>query len=174
MCAASRSPRLPRGRQEPGEWATGRGSAKPIVCDRPQDRPTRGGRDPDNREQGRRDAPSLPRAWPGQCGRITAWSSPATSERRSTRTISPTPSLGCAGRAGLGHWHPHELRHSGASPTLAQDTPLHVVSDYGHLVESPNGLAERSRRPTWACGLAARELISVWIFRLDGRTASLQ
>ena len=47
-------------------------------------------------------------------------------------------------RAGLGHWHPHELRHSGAS----QGTPLHVVSEvlghasiaitkdvYGHLLE---------------------------------------
>ena len=50
--------------------------------------------------------------------------------------------------AGLGHWHPHELRHSGASLMLAQGTPLHVVSEvlghasiaitkdvYGHLVE---------------------------------------
>ena len=26
-------------------------------------------------------------------------------------------------RAGLGHWHPHELRHSGASLMLAQGTP---------------------------------------------------
>ena len=32
-------------------------------------------------------------------------------------------------RAGLGHWHPHELRHSGASLMLAQGTPLHVVSE---------------------------------------------
>jgi integrase len=51
-------------------------------------------------------------------------------------------------RAGLGHWHPHELRHSGASLMLAQGTPLHVVSEilghasititkdvYGHLAE---------------------------------------
>src|SRR5258707_11141131 len=51
-------------------------------------------------------------------------------------------------QAGLGHWHPHELRHSGASLMLAQGTPLHVVSEilghasititkdvYGHLVE---------------------------------------
>ena len=51
-------------------------------------------------------------------------------------------------RAGLGHWHPHELRHSGASLMLAAGTPLHVVSEvlghasiaitkdvYGHLVE---------------------------------------
>ena len=36
-------------------------------------------------------------------------------------------------RAGLGHWHPHELRHSGASLMLAQGTPLHVVSEVlGH------------------------------------------
>lgn len=53
-----------------------------------------------------------------------------------------------ASKAGLGHWHPHELRHSGASLMLAQGTPLHVVSDvlghasiaitkdvYGHLME---------------------------------------
>jgi hypothetical protein len=51
-------------------------------------------------------------------------------------------------KAGLGHWHPHELRHSGASLMLAQGTELHVVSEilghssisitkdiYGHLVE---------------------------------------
>jgi integrase len=51
-------------------------------------------------------------------------------------------------RAGLGHWHPHELRHSWASLMLAQGTPLHVVSEvlghtsiaitkdvYGHLME---------------------------------------
>ena len=53
-----------------------------------------------------------------------------------------------AERAGLGHWHAHELRHSGASLMLAGGTPLHVVSEvlghasiavtkdvYGHLVE---------------------------------------
>ena len=52
-------------------------------------------------------------------------------------------------RAGLGHWHPHELRHSGASLMLAQGTELHVVSEvlghtsiaitkdvYGHLLEA--------------------------------------
>src|SRR3954447_22160665 len=51
-------------------------------------------------------------------------------------------------QAGLGHWHLHELRHSGASLTLAQGTDLYVVSEvlghssvaitkdvYGHLVE---------------------------------------
>ena len=36
-------------------------------------------------------------------------------------------------QAGLGHWPPHELRHSGASLMLAQGTPLHVVSEVlGH------------------------------------------
>ena len=51
-------------------------------------------------------------------------------------------------RAGLGHWHLHELRHSGTSLMLAQGTDLYVVSEvlgrssvaitkdvYGHLVE---------------------------------------
>ena len=51
-------------------------------------------------------------------------------------------------RAGLGRWHLHELRHSGASLMLAQGTDLYVVSEvlghssvaimkdvYGHLVE---------------------------------------
>lgn len=50
-------------------------------------------------------------------------------------------------KAGLGHWHPHELRHSAASIMLAQGTPLFVVSEvlghasvsitkdvYGHLL----------------------------------------
>jgi integrase len=51
-------------------------------------------------------------------------------------------------RAGLVHWHLHELRHSGASLMLAQGTDLYVVSEvlghssvaitkdvYGHFVE---------------------------------------
>lgn len=51
-------------------------------------------------------------------------------------------------RAGIGHWHLHELRHTGASLMLASGTPLHVVSEvlghasiavtkdvYGHLVQ---------------------------------------
>jgi len=51
-------------------------------------------------------------------------------------------------RAGLGHWHLHELRHSDTSLMLAQGTDLYVVSEvlghssvaitkdvYGHLVE---------------------------------------
>jgi integrase len=51
-------------------------------------------------------------------------------------------------RAGLGHWHAHELRHSGAPLMLAQGTPLHEVSEilghasiaitkdiYGHVPE---------------------------------------
>lgn len=43
-------------------------------------------------------------------------------------------SLSAATRAaGLGHWHPHELRHSAASLLLAQGLPLKVISDVlGH------------------------------------------
>jgi integrase len=60
-------------------------------------------------------------------------------------------------RAGLGHRHPHELRHSGASLMLAQGTPLHVVSEvlghasiaitkdvYGHLLEGDKLAAAES------------------------------
>ena len=60
-------------------------------------------------------------------------------------------------RAGLGHWHPHELRHSGASLMLAQGTSLHVVSEvlghasiavtkdvYGHLLEGDKRAAAES------------------------------
>jgi integrase len=59
--------------------------------------------------------------------------------------------------AGLGHWHPHELRHSGASLMLAQGTPLHVVSEvlghasiaitkdvYGHLTEGDKRAASEA------------------------------
>jgi site-specific recombinase XerD len=59
--------------------------------------------------------------------------------------------------AGLGHWHPHELRHSSASLMLAQGTALHVVSEvlghasiaitkdvYGHLLESDKRAAAES------------------------------
>jgi integrase len=36
-------------------------------------------------------------------------------------------------KAGFGHWHPHELRHSAASIMLAQGVPLEVVADVlGH------------------------------------------
>ena len=60
-------------------------------------------------------------------------------------------------RAGLGHWHPHELRHLGASLMLSQGTPLHVVSEvlgnasvaitkdvYGHLLEGDGRTAAKS------------------------------
>jgi integrase len=60
-------------------------------------------------------------------------------------------------KAGLGHWHPHELRHSGASLMLAQGTSLHVVSEilghasititkdvYGHLLEGDKRAAATS------------------------------
>ncbi|WP_067509447.1 site-specific integrase [Actinoplanes sp. TFC3] len=60
-------------------------------------------------------------------------------------------------RVGLGHWHPHELRHSEASLMLAQGTELHVVSEvlghtsiaitkdvYGHLLEAGQRSAAES------------------------------
>jgi integrase len=59
--------------------------------------------------------------------------------------------------AGLGHWHPHELRHSAASLMLAQGVKLHVVSQvlghsssrmtsdvYGHLLEPDRREAARA------------------------------
>ena len=62
-----------------------------------------------------------------------------------------------AARAGLAHWHPHELRHPGASLMLAQGTPLHVVSEvlghasiaitkdvYGRLLEGDKRAAAES------------------------------
>ena len=51
-------------------------------------------------------------------------------------------------RAGLEHWHPHELRHSAASLMLASEVKLQVVSEvlghasirmtadvYGHILD---------------------------------------
>ena len=69
-----------------------------------------------------------------------------------------------AQRAGLGHWHPHELRHSAASILLAQGVPLEVVSEvlghasirmtkdvYGHLIGSQKrDAAEAMSRALWA------------------------
>lgn len=62
--------------------------------------------------------------------------------RNFNRVLSRT-----ATRAGLGHWHPHELRHSAISIMLAADVPLELVSEvaghssirvtkdvYGHLL----------------------------------------
>jgi integrase len=59
--------------------------------------------------------------------------------------------------AGLGHWHPHELRHAAASLMLAQGVKLHVVSQvlghssirmtsdvYGHLLEPDRRDAARA------------------------------
>ena len=79
------------------------------------------------------------------------------SGRRWTRRTSRTSFSRLCERAGLGHWHPHELRHSGASLMLAQGTPLHVVSDvlghasiaitkdvYGHLLEGDKRAAAES------------------------------
>jgi integrase len=45
----------------------------------------------------------------------------------------PHPFARLCERAGLSHWHPHELRHSRASLMLTQGTPLHVVAEVlGH------------------------------------------
>ncbi|NNN08754.1 MAG: site-specific integrase [Acidimicrobiaceae bacterium] len=65
--------------------------------------------------------------------------------------------------AGLGHWHPHELRHSAASLMLAQWVALHIVSQvlghssirmtsdvYGHLLEPDRqGAAEAMGALLW-------------------------
>src|SRR3712207_7174856 len=68
-------------------------------------------------------------------------------------------------RAGLGHWHLHELRHSGASLMLAQGTDLYVVSEvlghssvaitkdvYGHL-RSEEHTSELQSRQYLVCRL---------------------
>ena len=74
-----------------------------------------------------------------------------------------------ARRAGLGHWHPHDARHSAASIMLAQGVPLHVVSEvlghssirltkdvYGHLEASARQAAtEASAAALFGAELAA-------------------
>jgi integrase len=72
-------------------------------------------------------------------------------------------------RAGIGHWHPHELRHSGASLMLAQGTPLHVVSEvlghasiaitkdvYGHLVEGDKRAAAKAMTDALLGGIGSQ------------------
>jgi len=69
--------------------------------------------------------------------------------------------------AGLGDWHPHELRHSAASLMLAQGVKIQVVSQvlghssirmtadvYGHLLDPIDGKLPRQ----WArcCGTTIR------------------
>ena len=52
--------------------------------------------------------------------------------------------------AGLGHWHPHELRHSAASLMLAAGVPLEVVSEVlGHasIRMTADGVDPVSRAP---------------------------
>jgi integrase len=57
-------------------------------------------------------------------------------------------------KAGLGHWHPHELRHSATSIMLAQGVPIEVISKivghssiritadvYSHLLEQQHEAA---------------------------------
>jgi integrase len=79
-----------------------------------------------------------------------------------------------AARFGPGPWHPHELRHSGASLMLAQGTPLHVVSEvlghasiavtkdvYGHLLEGDKRAAAESMSRALLGGGYARVAPSV-------------
>jgi integrase len=60
-------------------------------------------------------------------------------------------------KAGLGHWHPHELRHSAASLMLAEGVKLQVVSEvlghsstrmtadvYGHILAPDREAAEQA------------------------------
>jgi integrase len=81
----------------------------------------------------------------------------------------------CA-RADLGHWTPHELRHSAASIMLAQGTPLWVVSEvlghgslaitkdvYGHLI------GDEKKEATEAITAALFESSEV-TDQVDGRT----
>jgi integrase len=49
---------------------------------------------------------------------------------------------------GIGRWHLHELRHSGASLMLAQGTDLYVVSEVlGHSSVAITKTSMASRRP---------------------------
>lgn len=58
-------------------------------------------------------------------------------------------------RAGLGHWHLHELRHSGASLMLAQGTDLYVVSEVlGHSTQA--WPSPRTCTGTWWKGRSER------------------
>jgi integrase len=66
-------------------------------------------------------------------------------------------------RAGIGRWHPHELRHSATSIMLAQGVPIDVVSKilghtsiritadvYGHILEpQKNAAAEAMAAALW-------------------------
>ena len=52
-------------------------------------------------------------------------------------------------RAGLGHWHPHELRHSVASLLSAADVPLEEVADLlGHASTRVTSAVYRHRTTT--------------------------
>ena len=75
-------------------------------------------------------------------------------------------------RAGLGHWHLHELRHSGASLMLAQGTDLYVVSEvlghssvaitkdvYGHLVEGQ----KRAAATLMSAAASPRRWLPEWL-----------
>ncbi|MES9539205.1 tyrosine-type recombinase/integrase [Actinomadura sp. NPDC000600] len=83
------------------------------------------------------------RSGPGQPGWTLSWlRSRAIRHVRGEHAYRPrhllvhvlTPAFSkLAKRVGLAHWHPHELRQSGASLMPAPGTPLHVVPEIlGH------------------------------------------
>jgi integrase len=52
-------------------------------------------------------------------------------------------------RAGIGHWHPHELRHSAASLLSASDVPIEQIADLlGHASIRMTSLVYRHRVAT--------------------------
>jgi integrase len=67
-------------------------------------------------------------------------------------------------RAGIGEWHPHELRHSATSIMLAQGVPIEVVSKilghtsiritadvYGHILNGQQVVAAKAMESAlWA------------------------
>ena len=64
-------------------------------------------------------------------------------------------------RAGLGHWHLHELRHSGASLMLAQGTDLYVVSEVlGHssvaITKTCTGISSKAKSAQLPLGCPMR------------------
>jgi integrase len=92
-------------------------------------------------------------AWDNELGLVftTAVGTPVD-PRGFNRTLSKV-----AKAAGLGHWHPHELRHSAISLLLAAGVPLEIVSEvvghssiritkdiYGHLEERQRAVAAQA------------------------------
>lgn len=62
-------------------------------------------------------------------------------------------------RAGLGHWHPHELRHSAVSLLSAAGVPLEVVADVmgHHTTRTTEAVYRHSVLPTTTGAVEAME-----------------